>query len=49
MTEIVTNASISERSKFFRVLIRRKTVLFGLIVLAIFVILAVFAPLITPY
>ena len=43
MTEIMTNAPMSERSKFFRVLIRRKTVLFGLMVLAIFVVLAVFA------
>lgn len=49
MTDIVTKAPMSERSKFFRVLIKRKTVLFGLIVLAIFVTLAVFAPLITPY
>ena len=49
MTEITTNAPLSERSKFIRVLIKRKTVLFGLIVLAIFVTLAVFAPLITPY
>src|SRR6478735_5600811 len=49
MTEIVSTAPVSERSKFFRVLIRRKTVLFGMIVLAIFVLLAVFAPLITPF
>lgn len=49
MTEITTNVPLSERSKFIRVLIKRKTVLFGLIVLAIFVTLAVFAPLITPY
>ena len=49
MTDITTNAPLSERSKFFRVLIRRKTVLFGLVVLAIFVTLAIFAPLITPY
>jgi peptide/nickel transport system permease protein len=49
MADIATNAVASERSKFFRILIRRKTVLFGLIVLAIFVLLAVFAPLITPY
>lgn len=49
MTEIISNTPQSERSKFFKVLIKRKTVLFGLIVLAIFVTLAVFAPLITPY
>ncbi|MEP7453846.1 ABC transporter permease [Phyllobacterium sp. SB3] len=49
MTEIVSTTPQSERSKFFKVLIKRKTVLFGLIVLAIFVTLAVFAPLITPY
>ncbi len=41
MTDITTNAPLSERSKFFRVLIRRKTVLFGLVVLAIFVTLAI--------
>ncbi|MEK1888929.1 MAG: ABC transporter permease [Phyllobacterium sp.] len=49
MTEIVSPAPVSESSKFFRILIRRKTVLFGMIVLAIFVVLAVFAPLITPF
>ncbi|MHC1551097.1 ABC transporter permease [Phyllobacterium sp. K27] len=49
MTETVSNTGQSERSKFFKVLIKRKTVLFGLIVLAVFVTLAVFAPLITPY
>lgn len=49
MTDIVSTAPQSERSKFFHVLIKRKTVLFGLIVLAVFVTLAIFAPLITPY
>lgn len=49
MTDIVSTAPQSERSKFFKVLIRRKTVLLGLIVLVIFVTLAIFAPLITPY
>lgn len=49
MTEIVSTPPQSERSKFFKVLIKRKTVLFGLIVLAVFITLAVFAPLITPY
>src|SRR5688572_8593758 len=49
MTDTVSTAQQSERSKFFHVLIKRKTVLFGLIVLAVFVTLAVFAPLITPY
>ncbi|MGO4448444.1 ABC transporter permease [Phyllobacterium sp. TAF24] len=49
MTDIAPSVPVSERSKFFRVLIRRKTVLFGLIVLAIFIALAVLAPLIAPY
>ncbi len=49
MTEIVSTAPQNERSKFLKVLIKRKTVLFGLIVLAIFVTLAIIAPLITPY
>jgi peptide/nickel transport system permease protein len=49
MTDIVSPVAVSERSKFLRVLLRRKTVLFGLIVLAIFIALAVLAPLIAPY
>ncbi|MGH7002878.1 MAG: ABC transporter permease [Alphaproteobacteria bacterium] len=49
MSDVVNTAPAGERAKFFKVLIKRKTVLFGLIVLAIFVLLAVFAPLVTPY
>ena len=49
MTDIVSPVPASERSKFLRVLLRRKTVLFGLIVLAIFITLAILAPLIAPY
>ncbi|MBZ7924667.1 ABC transporter permease [Ensifer adhaerens] len=39
----------SEGRKFVRRLLKRKTVAFGLIVLTVFVLLAVFAPLIAPY
>ncbi|MEI3852758.1 MULTISPECIES: ABC transporter permease [unclassified Ensifer] len=39
----------SEGRKFVRRLLNRKTVAFGLIVLTVFVLLAVFAPLIAPY
>lgn len=39
----------SEGRKFVRRLLKRKTVTFGLIVLTVFVLLAVFAPLIAPY
>ncbi|RZS79658.1 peptide/nickel transport system permease protein [Phyllobacterium myrsinacearum] len=49
MTDIVSPVPAGERSKFLRVLLRRKTVLFGLIVLAIFITLAILAPLIAPY
>ncbi|WP_288194271.1 ABC transporter permease [uncultured Phyllobacterium sp.] len=49
MTDIVSPVPASERRKFLRVLLRRKTVLFGLIVLAIFITLAILAPLIAPY
>lgn len=49
MTAIVSKPALSERSKFIRRLLKRKTVAFGLIVLTIFVLLAIFAPLIAPY
>ncbi|AYG62753.1 ABC transporter permease [Rhizobium jaguaris] len=39
----------AERRKFVRRLFKRKTVVFGVAVLTIFVLLAVFAPLIAPY
>ncbi|MBB4567288.1 ABC transporter permease [Rhizobium leucaenae] len=39
----------AERRKFARRLFKRKTVVFGVAVLTIFVLLAVFAPLIAPY
>ncbi|HEV7308053.1 ABC transporter permease [Ensifer sp.] len=39
----------SEGRKFIRRLLKRKTVAFGLIVLTVFVLLAIFAPLIAPY
>ena len=43
MTAIVSKPALSERSKFIRRLLKRKTVAFGLIVLTIFVLLAIFA------
>ncbi len=52
MTDIATatpKPTASERSRFFRRLLRRKTVAAGLIVLTIFVLLAVLAPWIAPY
>lgn len=45
----VSAPSESEGRKFIRRLLKRKTVAFGLIVLTVFVLLAVFAPLIAPY
>lgn len=49
MTARVFKPALSERSKFIRRLLKRKTVAFGLIVLSIFVLLALFAPLIAPF
>lgn len=49
MVDISTAAPRTERAKFLRTLIKRKTVLFGLIVLVLFVLLAALAPVITPY
>ena len=45
----VSAPSESEGRKFIRRLLKRKTVAFGLIVLTVFVLLAIFAPLIAPY
>ena len=50
MTDITTSKpASSEGMKFFRRFLKRKTVAAGVIVLAIFVLLAVLAPLIAPY
>lgn len=49
MTDIAIKPAQSERSKFFRRLFRRKTVAIGVLILAIFVVLVIFAPLIAPY
>ena len=50
MADIVTSKpATNEGMKFLRRLLKRKTVAAGVIVLTIFVLLAVFAPLIAPY
>ncbi len=49
MTVAVSTPVMSERAKFLRRLLKRKTVAFGLFILVTFVLLAVFAPLIAPY
>ncbi|NVD41023.1 ABC transporter permease [Ensifer sp. HO-A22] len=49
MTATVSTPVVSERAKFLRRLLKRKTVAFGLFVIVTFVLLAVFAPLIAPY
>jgi peptide/nickel transport system permease protein len=49
MAITVSAPAESEGRKFVRRLLKRKTVAFGLIVLTVFVLLAVFAPLIAPY
>lgn len=49
MSATVSNPVSSEGKKFLRRLFTRKTVAFGLIVLTIFVLLAIFAPLVAPY
>nr|WP_209790599.1 ABC transporter permease [Ensifer adhaerens] len=49
MTVAVSPPVVSERAKFLRRLLKRKTVAFGLFILVTFVLLAVFAPLIAPY
>ncbi|WP_442892236.1 ABC transporter permease [Ensifer sp. MJa1] len=49
MSVAVSAPTESEGRKFVRRLLKRKTVAFGLIVLTVFVLLAVLAPLIAPY
>src|SRR5690606_20550776 len=50
MADIVTSKpATNEGMKFLRRLLKRKTVAAGVIVLAIFVLLAVLAPLVAPY
>ena len=49
MTAAVSTPVVSERARFLRRLLKRKTVAFGLLILVTFVLLAVFAPLIAPY
>ncbi|MCA1404025.1 ABC transporter permease [Ensifer sp. IC3342] len=49
MSATVSNPATSEGRKFLRRLFRRKTVAFGLVVLTVFVLLAIFAPIIAPY
>lgn len=52
MADIATTTpkpAVSERGKFLRRLLRRKTVAAGVIVLTIFVLLAILAPWIAPY
>ncbi|RCS23478.1 ABC transporter permease [Phyllobacterium salinisoli] len=49
MTDITIKTQPSERSKFIRRFLKRKTVAAGMIVLVLFVLLAIFAPLIAPY
>lgn len=49
MTDIASKPIQSERSKFLRRLLKRRTVAFGVLILAIFVLLAVLAPWIAPY
>ncbi|MDM9648282.1 MULTISPECIES: ABC transporter permease [unclassified Rhizobium] len=49
MTEITIQSSNSHKRNFVRRLFKRKTVAAGILILAIFVLLAVFAPWIAPY
>lgn len=50
MTDAIAPAlPVPERFRFLRQLMRRRTVAVGLVILAVFVLLAVFAPLIAPY
>ncbi|OHV76971.1 ABC transporter permease [Rhizobium sp. LCM 4573] len=50
MADVVsTKPAASEGSKFLRRFVKRKTVAAGLLILAVFVLLAAFAPLIAPY
>lgn len=49
MTDIATPIPRSARSQFIRRLLKRKAVALGLLILAVFVLLAVLAPVIAPY
>ncbi|MBP1886097.1 ABC transporter permease [Sinorhizobium mexicanum] len=49
MSATVSTPAPSEGQKFLRRLFKRKTVAFGLVVLTVFVLLAIFAPLVAPY
>ncbi|WEX90539.1 ABC transporter permease [Sinorhizobium garamanticum] len=49
MSATVSNPVPSEGRKFLRRLFRRKTVAFGLVVLTVFVLLAIVAPIVAPY
>ncbi len=49
MTDASAALPVPERFRFLRQLMRRRTVAVGLIILALFVLLAVFAPLVAPY
>jgi peptide/nickel transport system permease protein len=48
-TPLDTSPRVSEWRRFFRVFLGRKLVLFGLIIIVLFVLMAIFAPLIAPY
>ena len=43
------NPPVSKWSRFSRVFLRRKLVIFGLIIIIFFILIAIFAPLIAPY
>ncbi|MGO6907490.1 ABC transporter permease, partial [Rhizobium ruizarguesonis] len=49
MADIAIKSAEGEGSKFARRLLKRKTVACGLLILTIFVLLAVFAPVVAPY
>lgn len=49
MADIASKPIQTERSKFFRRLLKRRTVAVGVLILAIFVLLAALAPWIAPY
>ncbi len=49
MADIAIKPVEGEGSKFVRRLLKRKTVACGLVILTIFVLLAVFAPVVAPY
>jgi peptide/nickel transport system permease protein len=49
MTDLSVPTPRSERSKFVRLLLKRRSVAIGMAILIVFVVLALLAPLITPY